>query len=293
MLPSLMILGFLGLLFGFGLFIASRVFRVNVDVRIARVEHALPGANCGACGLAGCGAFAKAIVHGSADITGCIPGGDSVAHLVADIMGVEAKEVEKDVAILRCQGKDVQDRYEYQGVKTCAAAALIHGGPKSCLEGCIGFGDCCKVCPFDALHMKDGLPVVDEAKCKSCGKCVEACPKGLFDLQPIGKLVHVRCKNHELGKFVRKSCAVGCIACKKCEKICKFDAVHIENNLAVFDYEKCVSCGLCVKECPTGTIVNLRMERKTIGLWPIKKKEEVKTEAVESDAAQPQSEAQS
>jgi len=273
MLPPLIILGVLGLLFGMGLYIASRVFRVRVDPRIDMVEHALPGANCGVCGLAGCSALAKAIVHGSVDVTACIPGGEHVAHLVADIMGVEAKEVEKDVAIFRCQGRDVPDRFEYRGIETCAAANLIHGGPKECRVGCIGFGDCSKVCPFDALHMVDGFPLVDEAKCTGCGKCVEACPKNLFELLSVTKLVHVRCVNCEPGKFVRKYCKVGCIGCKKCENVCKFDAVHIENNLAVFDYEKCTSCGMCVKECPTDTIVNYRQERKDVGLWPVKKKE--------------------
>lgn len=281
MLEPLLILGTLGILFGVGLFIASKLFFVKVDGRVEEIEHVLPGANCGACGLAGCSAFAKAIVHGSADVAGCIPGGDSVSHLVSDIMGLEAKEIEKEVAVLMCQGRDVGDRFEYTGVKTCAAANLIYGGPKECSVGCMEFGDCSKACPFDALHMVDGFPVVDEKKCVACGKCMKACPKGLFELHSLAKLVHPKCRSHEPGKSVRKYCKAACIGCMKCEKICKFDAVHVENNLAVFDYEKCVSCGFCEKECPTGTIVNLRMHRKEIGLWPIKKRkheDEVKVE---------------
>ena len=271
MLPSILILASLGLLFGMGLFIASRVFRVHVDPRVGRIEHVLPGSNCGACGLAGCSGFAKAIVHGSADIAGCVAGGEEVAHLIADIMGVEAKAVEKRVAVLRCQGKNVADRYQYEGVRTCAAANLLYGGPKDCTYGCIGYGDCATACPFDAIHMIDGFPVVDEDKCTACGKCVEACPKNLFELLPLSKLVHVRCVSTDAGKVVRKICDVGCIACRRCEKVCKFDAVHVENNLAIFDYEKCTSCGACAKECPTGTIMNYRMERKERGLWPVKK----------------------
>lgn len=278
MLPAIIILGVLGILFGFGLFAASRVFRVHVDPRVGRVQNALPGSNCGACGFAGCSGFAKAIVHGSADIAGCIPGGEDVSHLVADIMGVEAKEVEKTVAILRCQGRDVADRYVYEGIMTCQAAELLYGGPKECPFGCIGFGDCAKACPFDALHMVNGFPEVDEAACKSCGKCVTACPKDLFELITLSKLVHVRCISTDKGKLVRKYCKVGCIGCKKCETVCKFDAVHIENNIAVFDYEKCTSCGMCVKECPTGTIMNYRRSRKDLGLWPVRKLEEKKNE---------------
>ncbi len=270
MLPPVIILGFLGLLFGIGLYVASRVFRVTVDTRIERVERALPGSNCGACGLAGCHGLAKAVVHGSADVTSCIPGGERVAHLVADIMGVEAKVAEKRVAVLRCQGRDVGDRFIYEGIATCQAANLMHKGPKECIFGCIGFGDCARACPFDALHMIKGFPEVDEAKCVSCAKCVAACPKALFELIPLSKLVHVRCKSLEPGRAVRKICKVGCIACKKCETVCEFDAVHVKDNLAVFDYEKCTSCGLCVKECPTGTIMSYRETRKGLGLWPVK-----------------------
>ncbi len=270
MFPPLLILGFLGLLFGLGLYVASRVFRVHIDARISRIEHALPGSNCGACGLGGCGALAKAIVHGSAEVTACIPGGQSVADLIADVMGVEAAQTDKEVAVLHCNGRDVEDRYIYEGVRTCFAANLLQGGPKLCTYGCIGFGDCADVCPFDALHMVDGFPVVDEAKCTACGKCVKACPKGLFDLIPLGKLVHVRCVSRDKGAVTRKACAVGCIGCKKCEKVCPFDAVRIENNIAIFDYEKCTSCGKCVKECPTGTIINYRPMRKKLGIWPVK-----------------------
>jgi len=280
MIAPLIILGALGLLFGFGLFIASRIFFVKVDERVEQLEIVLPGTNCGACGLAGCGGLAKAIVHGQADVTACVAGGEEVAHLIADVMGVEAGSVDKRVAILRCRGKDVADRFQYEGIKTCAAANLVQGGPKVCAYGCINFGDCVKACPFDALHMVDGYPLVDEDRCTSCGRCVEACPKTLFELVSLKSTVHVLCQSRAKGKDTRAACKVGCIACKKCEKICPFDAIHIEDNLAVIDYEKCTSCGKCVDECPMNTIGNFRLDRKAKGLWPVKKKkpaEEAKT----------------
>jgi len=271
MLPPIIILGSLGLLFGVGLFIASRLFRVHVDTRVVRIEHVLPGANCGACGLPGCSGFAKALIHGSAEIDGCTPGGADVTGAIADIMGVEVKLAEKKVAVLRCRGRDVEDRYEYDGVRSCAAAVILQGGPKLCSFGCIGYADCVDVCPFDALHMVDGIPEVDEEKCTGCGKCANACPKGLFEMRPMKDLVHVCCLSEDSGKITRGACAVGCIGCRKCEKVCKFGAITIVNNLAIFDYEKCTSCGLCVKECPTGSILNFRKDRKVKGLLPIKK----------------------
>lgn len=270
MLEPLIILGALGLLFGIGLFIASRVFFVKVDERVERIEGVLPGTNCGACGLAGCGGLAKAIVHGQADVTGCIAGGEDVAHLIADVMGVVPGTVEKRVAILRCNGRNVKDRFQYSGIRTCEAANLVMGGPKACSFGCIAFGDCVKACPFDALHLVNGYPVVDEDTCTSCGRCVEACPKQLFELVSLKHTVHVQCQSRATGKDTRTACDVGCIACRKCEKVCPFDAIHVENNLAVIDFEKCTSCGKCVKECPTNTIGDYRLARKEKGLWPVK-----------------------
>lgn len=277
MIEPIIILGALGLLFGIGLFIASRVFFVKIDGRVEMIERVLPGTNCGACGLAGCTGLAKAIVHGQADVMGCVAGGENVADQVAEVMGVKAGAVEKKVAVLRCQGRNVKDRFVYEGIRTCEAATLIQGGPKECSYGCIRFGDCAGACLFDALHMVDDFPQVDEAKCTSCGKCVEACPKHLFELVSLAKTVHVQCQSRDMAKDTRKACDVGCIACKKCEKICPFDAIHVENNLAVIDFEKCTSCGKCVDECPMKTIGQFRMKRKELGLWPVKKA--VKSEA--------------
>jgi len=273
MLPSLIILGVLGVVFGVGLFIASRVFHVSIDPRIEKVEAALPGANCGACGMAGCSSLAKSMVHGSADVTACIPGGDAVAKRVASILGVEAGGMERRVAVIHCRGRNVDDRFEYKGVESCSAANLMHGGSKSCSYGCIGFGDCVEVCPFDAIHMIDGFPEVDESKCVACGKCVEACPKDLIEIHGASDLVHVLCKSRDVGKVVRQNCDVGCIGCGKCERICKFDAIHVVDGIAVIDYEKCKSCGLCVKECPTGAIGNFRISRKEAGIFPAVKGE--------------------
>lgn len=271
MLPPIIILGTLGLLFGIGLYIASKVFYVRVDPRVEEVLEALPGSNCGACGLAGCSAMAKALVHGSVSPDACVPGGEKVARLVAGIMGVEVNVHEKRVAILKCRGRDVASRYEYRGVGTCLAAHRMLGGNRECVYGCLMYGDCVRACPFGAIEMIDGFPVVDEEKCTGCGKCVASCPRSLFELRPLKDTVHVACVSTDKARDVIKICKVGCIGCKKCEKECKFDAIHVENFLAGIDYEKCTSCGMCVKACPTGSIVDFRQGRKEKGLWPVKK----------------------
>ncbi|MBN1420545.1 MAG: RnfABCDGE type electron transport complex subunit B [Planctomycetes bacterium] len=262
MLAAVVTLLGLGVLFGVGLYYASRIFHVDVDPRIQQVLDALPGANCGACGQPGCGGFARAVVHGSADLAGCAVGGCDVARRIGAILGKEVGETVRRVAVLHCAGRDVKDRFRYDGPRDCVAAALIRGGPKACAYGCIGYGTCARACPFGAISMVDGLPVVDEEKCTACGICVAACPKGLFELHAVTHHVHVRCRSREKGAVVRKVCSVGCIGCKKCEKTCPHDAIHVAENLASIDYGKCTSCAACVKVCPMKTIEDLRPARE-------------------------------
>jgi len=264
MVAAVVTLLVLGVVFGVGLFYASRIFHVEVDPRVEQVLGSLPGANCGACGQPGCGGFARAVVHGSADLAGCAVGGCEVAKRIGAILGKDVGETARKVAVLHCAGREVKDRFRYEGPRDCVAASLIQGGPKACSYGCIGYGTCASACPFGAIEMVDGLPVVDEDTCTSCGICVAACPKKLFDLRDVRIRVHVRCRSRDKGAFVRKVCAVGCIACKKCEKACPYDAIHVKDNLAEIDPAKCTSCGECVKVCPMKTIEDLRAVREPV-----------------------------
>ena len=124
------------------------------------------------------------------------------------------------------------------------------GGPKGCNYGCLGEGTCVKACPFDAIHIVNGVAVVDKEACKACGKCVAACPKHLIEIVPYDQKHLVQCSSKDKGKDVMSVCSVGCIGCKMCEKICKFDAVKVENNIAHIDPEKCIGCGACAAKCP-------------------------------------------
>ncbi len=263
MLPAVLTLGSLGLLFGFGLYVASRVFHVEEDPRLEKVLEALPGANCGACGFPGCSGLATALVHGSAPVTSCPVASGEQLKQVAAILGVEFSTMStRKVAIVHCQGRNVPDKFVYDGPRTCAASQLLLGGHKECPDGCLGLGDCVRACPFDAIEMVDGIPVVDEDACTGCGKCVVACPRDIIDLQPLDKHVHVLCRSHEKGAAVRKYCDVGCIGCKKCERTCPFDAIHVQDFLAIIDYEKCTSCTKCVGVCPMKTIADYRPARR-------------------------------
>ncbi|MDD5348053.1 MAG: RnfABCDGE type electron transport complex subunit B [Candidatus Omnitrophica bacterium] len=249
-------LGALGLIFGVGLAIASKFFHVDIDPRLEKIHGLLPGANCGACGGAGCFGFAEQILAGKAAIDSCRVASDETKEAIAEVMGRSLKKSEKRVAVLACNGgKKVKDKFVYKGLRDCVAANLQMGGPKECSFGCIGFGTCVKICPFGALKMgPEGLPMVDAQKCKACNKCVTACPKKLFSLIPVKNTVSIACSSHDTGRDTKAVCPVGCIACKLCEKACKFDAIHVMDNLAVIDYNKCTSCKACVKVCPAKCI---------------------------------------
>lgn len=250
-------LGVMGLVFGASLAFASKKFAVEVDPRVIEVREAVPGANCGACGYPGCDGFANAVVKGLAPVNGCPVGGAPVASRVAQIMGVEAGATTKKVAKVKCEGheENCSNRYDYDGLDSCVAANMLNGGPKSCLFGCMGLGSCVQVCPFDAIHINDkGLAEVDPEKCTACNKCIEICPKMVISLIPYNQLTIVECNNKDKGPQVKKNCSVACIACGICERNCPHDAIHVVNNLAEIDYDKCTNCMICVEKCPTKAI---------------------------------------
>ena len=255
-LPVLSI-GGLGVVFGAGLGIAGEVFKVEEDPKIGEILEVLPGANCGGCGFPGCGGLATAIAAGNAPVNGCPVGGAAVAEKVGAIMGVTASAADPVTAFIKCGGtcEKAKDKYEYFGIDDCnMAVQLASGGAKSCSYGCLGLGSCKKACAFDAIEIQDGIAVVDKDKCVACGKCVSACPKHIIELLPAKNKVKVQCSSKDIGKNVMQVCSVGCIACKICEKNCPFDAIHVIDNLAVIDYDKCKACGICANKCPKNVI---------------------------------------
>jgi Na+-translocating ferredoxin:NAD+ oxidoreductase RNF subunit RnfB len=255
-LIPILTLGFLGLAFGAGLAVASKRLAVEVDPRLEKIHGLLPGANCGACGGAGCFGFAEGLVSGKLSIDACRVSEEAVKENIAQLLGKTLEKKVKKIALLRCNGGlKVKDRFLYKGITDCAAANLVLGGQKECDFACLGFGSCVSVCPFEAIRMsQEMLPLVDKNKCKACNKCVQACPKKLFALVPITHNVYVACNSHDSAKNTKQVCPLGCIACKRCEKACKVEAIHVVDNLAVIDYAKCTSCGECVKVCPMKTI---------------------------------------
>lgn len=247
------------------LYFVAQKFKVYEDPRIDQVEDALPAANCGGCGYAGCRNFAESCVKAeSFDGLYCPVGGNDLMGQIASILGREAVALDPQVAVLRCNGTcEVRPKTNhYDGASSCKIAASLYGGETGCQFGCLGFGDCVDVCDFNALKMDDktGLPVVNDPNCTSCGACVKECPKDLFELRKRAKKdrkIYVACQNEDKGGIAKKSCTAACIGCSKCFKVCPFEAITMQNNLAFIDADKCKLCRKCVTECPTNAIIEV------------------------------------
>ncbi|MFA7116032.1 MAG: RnfABCDGE type electron transport complex subunit B [Bacteroidales bacterium] len=268
-------LSVLGLLLALVLFLIARKFKVEEDPRIDQIEAIMPGANCGGCGFAGCRAFSENVVKAtSLDGFFCPVGGNEVMKKVAATMGYAVEENVPKIAVVRCNGTcEARPKTSvYDGISSCKVIKTLYQGDTGCKYGCFGQGDCVEACVFNALKMntETGLPEVNEDNCVACGACVKACPQGIIELRNKGmknRRVYVACMNQDKGGVARKACANACIGCKKCEQVCPFDAIKVENFLSYIDYDKCRLCRKCVDVCPTGAILTDN--------FPLKKKLEI------------------
>lgn len=273
MLTAVIVLAVIALIAAVVLFVVSKKFAVEEDPRIGRVQEVLPGANCGGCGFAGCSGLATALVagadKGSIEGLGCPVGGPTVMGQVADLLGMAIEVSDPRVAVVRCNGGcESRPRIaEYDGLHTCAAMNATGAGETACGYGCLGCGDCAAACQFGGLRMNEetGLPEVDEDVCTACGACVKVCPRHIIELRkkgPKNRRVFVSCVNKDKGAVARKACQAACIGCGKCQKVCKFDAITVVNNISYIDDSKCRLCTQCVDACPTHAIVKVHFPIK-------------------------------
>lgn len=261
-LLAVLVLGVTGALFAVVLYFVAQKFKVEENPLIDEVAEALPGANCGGCGKAGCRAMAEAFVaQGNMDGLKCPAGGDAVAKRVAEILGCAVEAGEPQVAVVRCATCHNADQVKnhFDGLHDCAFASSLYVGETGCAFGCLGLGNCADACQFGALTMDpvSHVPVVDDDKCTGCGACVKACPRSVIELRnkgPKNRRVYVNCVNKEKGAQARKTCSNACIGCGKCERVCPFGAAHVEGSLAYIDFNVCKLCRKCEAECPTGAI---------------------------------------
>lgn len=261
-LGAVAILGGVGLVFAILIAVANRKLRVWEDPRIDVVAEMLPGANCGACGVPGCRAFAEQLVAGAVQPAGCNVANDTTRGEIAGFLGVDAGSATKVVARLLCAGGSHVSTQQaaYRGYGSCAAASVVAAGGKGCAWGCLGLADCVRSCTFDAMAMNaDGLPVVDLAKCTACGDCVEACPKDLLTLSPVDRQLLVQCRNLMSGDAILEQCAVACTACGKCVMDAPSGLISVASGVAVIDYAmNDLARRDATARCPTGAIVWLQ-----------------------------------
>ncbi len=256
--------GVLMLVMGFGfalaLLIASIKLKVRTDPKIDQVHQILPHLDCGACGFPGCSQYAKAVIENPDLIGRCSPGGPKVAEAIASVLNLQVSEsgpAKRPIVHCRAATEDKHFYATYQGIQTCISANAL-ANVQACKFGCLGFGDCVRACRFDALHIANGLAVVDYNKCTGCGACARACPRDLIEMIPFGSenMMAVACKSKEKGKVSRFVCAVGCIGCGICAK--QSDLFEVEENLARLDYAKyqlSEKTEAAMTKCPTGVIV--------------------------------------
>ncbi len=271
-LIAVAILGGLGLIFGLVLAAASKVFYVETDPRLEKLNECLPGANCGGCGYAGCSGYAEAVLNGEAPIGKCASGGNECAQAMGEIMGIKADAVTRKVALVRCSGSRYYDnqgnmvagsklKANYEGFKDCLAASKVGGsGPLSCKYGCLGFGSCVKACKYGAIKIVKNVAHVDEDLCVGCMACANVCPRNLIVPVEPGRNVLIACASLAKGAVTTRSCTAGCIGCGLCKKICPKGAITVTNTLAVIDYSLCDNCGLCATVCPKKLIKDSNVE---------------------------------
>ncbi len=249
-------LGTIALIAGLVLFVASKKFAVLENPLIDEVEEMLPGANCGGCGLAGCRAFAEAIVNNKDTSLNCPAADKDTMNDIAEKLGLQISGGARMVARVNCQGGHNSIREgDYLGIKTCAAAVVSNNVTLVCPHGCMGYGDCQRACPFDAIRIINDIAVIDENKCVGCRVCVKTCPRSLIEMTPYDTRVYVACNSPDKGPQVKKYCSVGCIGCKLCDKACEFDAIAYKPFLAAVKPDNCTECLECVRKCPAKTIL--------------------------------------
>lgn len=138
--PTAIVTG-MGLIAAVILTVASKLMYVPVDERVAAIREVLPGANCGACGFAGCDDYAAAFTDNPGlSCSLCPVGGASVASQIAGIMGEEASAAEPQVAMVMCQGSFgvTREIMEDDRITSCKEAKMFYGGQWACRFGCLG-----------------------------------------------------------------------------------------------------------------------------------------------------------
>jgi len=234
--------------------------------KVEEISGCLPGVNCGACGFAGCFAYAQALAKDKniffTNTCATVLRDPVMLKELEKTLGIEvdSSQINKK-AVVHCYGNsDVVG--DYTGIKSCKVATKLVGGNKRCPYGCLGYGDCVAVCPYNAISIDKemNVAVIDPDKCIGCGLCVKECPLGIIKLVPAKANIVYQCSYESLKNIPgRERCDMGCLHCKKCFKACDSGAIIWDEEKSVpnFDFSKCVMCGKCIEACPRNRLIEL------------------------------------
>lgn len=255
---SMAAMGSLGAAFAIFLAFADKKLKVEVDPRLQAISDALPNTNCGGCGYPGCSLLAEALLKGEAPANACVAGGADTSVALAELLGVEAGDHKRMIAVVLCKGGTQESvrNATYKGEMSCTAANIT-GGDKACTYGCLGYGECVDACNYDAMAMDDNnLPVVFHDKCVGCGACARACPRNIIEMHPEDHKLFVYCRSKDKGPHAKKVCSVACIACMLCVKDCSVPGgIAVKDNLATVNYDLAPQNDESTKRCPTKCIL--------------------------------------
>jgi len=152
----------IALLAGVVLSFASRQLPPDDNKLVAKVNELLPQTQCAQCGYPGCRPYAAAIVHGSAEINLCPPGGDDTVRRLADLLGRDA------VPLAETARQQLPD-----------SVALIDEAL------CIGCTHCRDVCPVDAIvGAHQFMHTILTGECTGCELCLPPCPVDCIEMRP-------------------------------------------------------------------------------------------------------------
>ncbi|MDD5673190.1 MAG: (Fe-S)-binding protein, partial [Chitinivibrionales bacterium] len=140
LITALLVVGGMGALWALLLTFTAQKTHVHVNQNLEKINAALPGCDCQACGFKTCKAYAAAIAGSRTSVYGCAAGGPKTAHAIGDILEVPVTMPDQMVAVVHCKGgkRETLDRYRYDGIADYHAVMIAGNGDKLCADGCLG-----------------------------------------------------------------------------------------------------------------------------------------------------------
>jgi Predicted NADH:ubiquinone oxidoreductase, subunit RnfB len=235
----------------------------------------LPGYDCGLCGKVDCRTYAHAIDKEGADPALCIPGGSRLETLIRGQLASRGGDPRERAmrAIVRCGGRKgaAAEDFPYDGRPSCRSAVAQYGGPKSCKDGCLGFGSCVSACPLGAIRVVAGLAMVNPERCTGCGQCLASCPTGVIDLVPRGQSWYVACSSRREPQARSAGCSAACSACGECSSRSLHGEFALSGDLAAENRDaQGGKWEEIAGHCPNSCIVLSGKEKKRASPFPRK-----------------------